>query len=411
MQKTNIITAALVILALAFSFAAAVTTVSAANDFPASAYLTFSLVNQNPDPVSPGEQLELRLKIENNGAAPLQDVVVDIVPGFPFSVDETERMKSLGTVSGLQNGKDAVIVKFLLTVDSNAGTGVSPVMLRYKSAGQDWSGVSTVNVSIRQRDLPLSISSAAVQPERLIQGRPASLNLEITNFGSTAALNVRVKLNATDTFMPASSAIEQYIPSIIQRGKATAKLDFITSATAKSGFYRMPVLITYSDSSGKNYTVSQSFSVTVGDVPQLVASLLKSDLLRTGVKGTVTIEIINKEWSDMKFLSAALAKSDSYEVLSPDSVYIGDLDSGDSSTVDYDVFFRQPGQLLLNLEYADPFNSVHQQQVEVPVRLYSNSEIRMFGLQKSKGLGILIVIVIAAVGIFAYRMFRRRKKQ
>lgn len=412
MQKRRVFTAAFAVLAAMSAFFAVIMQATAGTDgsIADSAVLTFNIINQNPDPVAPGELLELRLRVENKGTALAHDVTLEIVPGFQYSVDETEKAKSLGTLSGLQNGKDAVIVKFLLTVDRNAGTGTSPIALRYKTASSGWMTVDNINISIRQRDLPLTITSVATQPEQLIQGKPSVLKLEITNLGTSDALNVRARLNATDTFMPYGSAIEGFVPSITPNGKATAELSIIASPTAKSGVYRIPAVITYSDSSGKNYTVSQSFGVAVGTPPSLTASILNSDLLKTGVKRKVTIEIINNGLADIKFLTATLAKSDSYEVLSPDLIYVGDIDSGDSDSVSYDVFFKKPSALLLDVQYTDPFNSLRQQQIEVPARIYSSNETRSFGLEKSNGKGILLVIVIVLVGLFAYRKLRHRKK-
>ncbi len=411
MRNGNVFAAAFTALALLLAFAAVLTPAGAGIDgsISDSAFVTISLVNQNPDPVAPGELLELRFRIENRGTAPARDVVLELVPRFPYSVDEAERAKALGTLSGLQKGKDAVIVRFLVTVEGNSGSGIGPISLRYKTASQDWMTVDNINISIRQRDLPLSITSAAAQPEQLIQGKPSTLKLEITNFGTTDAINVRAKLNATSLFLPHGSANEEFISLIGPKGKATAEFPIITSPTAKSGIYGVPAVVTYSDSAGKNYTLSQSFGVAVGAEARLSASILDSDLLKTGTKRKVTIEIVNRELADVKFLTATLTKSDSYEILSPDSVYIGDMDSGDSDTVSYDVFFKKQGPLLLSVQYTDPFNDLRQQQVEVPVRIYTGNEIRAFGLEKTGGKGILITFAIVVFGVLAYRRLRRKK--
>lgn len=378
---------------------------------PQSAYLTFSLLNQNPDPVAPGELLELRLKVENKGSDPASDVVLELVPGFPFSANGAERTKSLGTLSGFQKGKDAVIIRFLLTVDGSSGSGISPVALRYKASGKDWASIDNLNITIRQRDLPLGVTSAIFQPEQPVQGKPSTLKLEITNFGTSDALNLRAKINRTDSFSPSGSAGEKFIPLIRPKGRATAEFSLITLPTAKSGLATVPVLITYSDSSGRNYTLSQQFTVAVGTTPNLSASIISSDLLKAGVKREVTIEIVNKELADIKFLTATLVRAGHYEIISSEAVYLGDLDSGDSDTVSYDVFFKKPGPLLLSLEYADQFNNARQQEVEVPARIYSSSEARALGMEKNSGKGMLITVAIVVAGVFAYRMFRRRRKK
>ncbi len=406
-------TAAFSALATVFAFAALLTPVTAGIDgsIAESAYLSVKLVNQNPDPVSPGELLELRFRIENQGTAPARDVSLELVPSFPYSVGSTERIKSLGTLSGLQNGKDAATARFLITVDDNAGSGVAPINVRLRTATHGWTTLDNFNITIKQRELPVSITSVVAQPGQLIQGDQATIKLGLTNFGSSAVMNLKVKLNYTDSFLP-SAPSESFIPTIAPKGNASAELALLASPVAKSGMYALSAIMTYSDSSGKNYTLAQPFSVAVGSTgQQLSASILSSDLLKLGVKRHVTIEIFNNGLADLKFVTAALAKSGAYEILSPDSTYLGDLESGNSDTASYDVFFREPGPLLLDVQYTDQFNSQRQQRIEVMARIYSSREIGAFGMEKNNAKGILITIIIIAVGVFAYKMLRRRRKK
>lgn len=419
MTKLNIFPAAIfsalaVFLALiaAVTVMTTATTVSAGIDDSVSdaAFVTISFVNQDPEPVMPGERLELKFKVENRGTKPANYVTVELVPRFPFSVDESEKVKPVGTLFGRQKGKDAVIVRFFLTVDVTAGSGINPIALRYKTASQDWTVIDSFNVSVGRRDLPLAITSVAAKPETLIPGKLSNLELEITNIGTGDALNVRVRLNLTDTFSAYGSTNEVIIPLIKPKGTSKADFAVMTSPDAKSALYRMPLFITYSDTSGRNYTIGgQSFGVLVSSAPQLAAAAIGSDPLKLNAKRKVTIEIINNGLSDVKFLTAALAESENYEILSPKSSYVGNLDSGDSETVSYNVFFTRPAPLMLSLEYKDALNEPHQQQITIPVRIYTSLELGKFGLEKSSGKGILITVAIVVVGVLAYRQLRKKK--
>ncbi|WP_243684514.1 hypothetical protein [Methanosarcina barkeri] len=46
--------------------------------------LTLDLLNQDPDPVKPGEVLEIRLSIQNTGYEDLENCVIEIKPEYPF---------------------------------------------------------------------------------------------------------------------------------------------------------------------------------------------------------------------------------------------------------------------------------------------------------------------------------------
>lgn len=377
-----------------------------------SAFVVITLANQNPEPVMPGELIELKFKVENRGTKPANDVVVELMPRHPFVIDESELARQIGSLSGRQKGRDAVLARFFAKVDESAGYGLNQLALRYKTAAQGWTLIDGFNVSIGRRDLPLVISSVKAVPEIFVPGKSGTVEIEVANRGAGKALNARVMLNFTDStpFAGYGSTNEAFIPIIQQEGRASATFSLIALPDAKSSVYRVPVIITYSDGSGRNYTLSgQHFGIAVGAAPQLSASVASSELLKLNVKAKATIELINNGLIDLKFATAKLQKSGSYEILSPESVYVGDIDSGDSETAGFEVFFTGKAPLLLEVEYSDALNNPYTQQIEVPVKVYSGSELRKFGLEKSGATGFLVTTIIVVVGVLAYRRFRRKK--
>ena len=44
-----------------------------------------TLINQEPDPVAPGNTVDVRFRIENEGGGAAQNVEIKVVPGYPFS--------------------------------------------------------------------------------------------------------------------------------------------------------------------------------------------------------------------------------------------------------------------------------------------------------------------------------------
>ena len=47
--------------------------------------LIVDLLNQNPDPVKPGDVLEVRFSIQNTRSSATENVIVEIVTKYPFS--------------------------------------------------------------------------------------------------------------------------------------------------------------------------------------------------------------------------------------------------------------------------------------------------------------------------------------
>ncbi len=407
--------ALLIILAAIAAALSGIAQAAADNPIPEeTAFLVVSLVNQNPEPAAPGETVELKLRLENKGAKPAEDAIFEILPRYPIIVAESEKTKKAGTILGRQTGTEAVLVRFFLTIDTASGTGLSPVSIRYRTASSPgWTVMpDAFNVSISQRDLPVSVTSIMQEPEALVPGEKAAIRLTLANFGSGDALSIRARLNLTESMPIAAynSTNEAFIPIIKAKGSSAVSFSIITSPDAKSALYKIPLYLSYSDKSGKNYTTSlQSFGIIIGSAPKFFATVINDGVLKFNSRQKVTIELVNSGFGDVKLLTAKLARSDYYDIISQETTYIGDLDAGDSETIAFDVIPRQAGPFLLELDFSDALNKHYQKNIEVPVKVYTSRETSRLGIEKSNGKGILIIIVIVALGLLAYRKLRKRK--
>ena len=102
-----------------------------------SANLKVTIVETNPYPAKIGEYLNLTLQVENVGGDRAEDVDVEIVPQYPFSLDSgSNAMKNIGA---LNPGKIAT-KEFYLFVDKNAQKGVRSFDIRTRpSKNSPWS--------------------------------------------------------------------------------------------------------------------------------------------------------------------------------------------------------------------------------------------------------------------------------
>ncbi len=417
MPKENRVSPILAISIIILAIAALCSAALAASDntiAEESSFLVATLVNQVPEPAAPGEIIELKFRLENKGGKPAQDVAVEAIPTYPVIVSESERTKNVGTILGRQTGTDAVLVRYSLTIDSAGGTGFSPLSIRYKTASSaGWAVLKDVfNISIGQRDLPLSVTSVKQEPESLVPGDKATIIVTIANFGTSDALNIRARLNLTDAMPIAAyaSTNEAFLPMITAKGSSQATFSIITSPDAKSGLYKIPFQVSYSGKSGKNYTTSpQSFGILVGSAPEFTAAVVNDGIIKFNSRQKVTIELVNGGFGDVKLLTARLAASGNYDVISQETTYLGDLDAGDSETMTFEVVPRKAGPFVMELDFSDALNKRHKESIEVPVKVYTGSEISRLGLEKSNGKGIFITVAIVAIGLLAYRKLRRKK--
>ena len=68
-------------------FATAMKSTSAASTFVDSPILNISLLNQQPDPVSPGNYVDLRFRVENTGAKTADQYTYKLDAKYPFYFD------------------------------------------------------------------------------------------------------------------------------------------------------------------------------------------------------------------------------------------------------------------------------------------------------------------------------------
>ncbi len=376
--------------------------------------LQVTLVNQKPDPVSPGDYAEVRFKIENRGTENAEDISFELLPEFPFSLEPGQSAVSkVGSVWGRQIGDLGLMIKYNLMVDKDAVEGVNHIKARYKIKEGAWTTLE-FNISIQTRTAMLSIGSISIKPETVPPGEFAYLSIKLENLVGSVLENVRVRLDLSSvSFAPVNSSNEKIVKSI--KPMENESVDFVLRAEsdAESGIYKVPVSISYQDELGKNYSSSNTIGLEIGDKPDLLVSIEKTTIYLANTPGTVTIKFINRGLSDIKLLSVKLGESKEYEILNSDDVYVGNIDSDDYETTDFKLYVKNVKgelELPLTITYRDSNNNPYQLLYNIKMKIYSSSEAEKMGLKKASPLtGFIIIIAVVGLGVYWYR-FRRKKK-
>ena len=65
--------------------------------------INVTMINHEPDPAEAGRYVTVRFKIENSGAENAEDITVELLPEYPFSLDPGEgAVKYIGSVRSRQ---------------------------------------------------------------------------------------------------------------------------------------------------------------------------------------------------------------------------------------------------------------------------------------------------------------------
>ena len=247
-----------------------------------------------------------------------------------------------------------------------------------------------------------SFSADTVQP-----GEELDLDLQLENVGEEDIENIIVSIDLTDLpFAPKESSTEKVIDEIKDGEEETVSFQLVALASAEAQTYKIPVSISY-----ENTTKSSLVSVEVRTDAKLSVLLESSDLLIEEQQGAVTIKIVNEGLTQVKFVTLTLLESTEYEILSPDSVYIGEIDSGDFETEEFTIIAkRSDPELKIELEYRDTNNEEYIQKEELEVKAYSTEEARELGLLKQGNTLTWILLLLVLLLVTALWIRRKRKK-
>ncbi len=251
-------------------------------------------------------------------------------------------------------------------------------------------------------------------PNEIAPGETSRISVLIENIGDEDFTNIVVKLNLNDVpFVPKDSSTEKVIDEL--KDEEDDRVSFIIQALndAESGTYKIPVKIIYNDSE-KIVERNEILSLTINSKPEIVLEIVEGLFIKDQIN-EVEIKIINKGLSDIKFLEVETKDIPNVNVLSPEYLYIGGINSDDFDTVKFDVMFKKGApktvNFILDLTYKDITNKEYTEQHTARITVYSKDEAYNLGLLKRNYTIAYIGIAVALIIIWIiYRKIRKTRR-
>ena len=382
--------------------------------------LQVTLLSQDPDPIEPGEVVTVKFKVENEGKETKNDVLVRLLPQFPFSLYGSVAEKNIGKLRASSTGADAMIVEYKLKVDENAVEGDFGIDLEVQvGEGGILYNDNEFTINIQTQDPVLEITSISTTPEQIAPGGTAELRISVKNLADSLLKDIKFTLGfESETFpiAPYQTSSQRRIAQLQSNQQLPLQFNLIADPSAAPGMYKIPLNISYNDERGNSFSVTDVVAVLIGDTPDIKSYIKKSTVLQAGKAGTVTVEIANTGTNDIKFLELTLLPSDDFELVSTTNyVYIGDVDSDDTESEEFDIYIQKGVEKLLlpvNLKYQDANNKLSEQKFDLELKLYSSSQLKKLGVIETSYTGIyILVIILAAGGYFFYRKYWKKSKK
>ncbi|MCK5043446.1 hypothetical protein KAR52_00380 [Candidatus Pacearchaeota archaeon] len=264
------------------------------------------------------------------------------------------------------------------------------------------------------------IVDVSSSPEEVAPGQIVEISIEIENIFDYDVKNLHVKLelgSESAPFAPYQSSSEKFIEELNDREEETFKFKLITLPETSTGIYKIRVNIDY-EYEDENSTLMPStkeelISIIVNSQPELKISSDESSVLILGEENSFSIKIINSGLSDVKFVYLTPINAKGIKFLSEKEQYIGDINSDDFDSIEYQVYLEDDasGTIILPviLKFKDATNKEFIESKNLILRTYSLKEAQDLGLIKKPNYTIYIVIGILVLGCIFYRIRKKKK--
>ena len=152
--------------------------------------------------------------------------------------------------------------------------------------------------------------------------------------------------------------------------------------------------------------LTETFNLEIDDVRAEFEIYVKDYNYATN---EMTLEILNIEESDIEALSVEIPKQDSIEIKGAKRIVVGDLDSNEYTTADFEAI-PEDGEFTINLIYSDAINV--RRAVQKTVGFDSSYFISRKADQKTTSITtyIIWIIIIALLVWWGFKKFKKKKK-
>jgi len=406
-----------------------------ASSVAAEGILNIDFVNQDSDPVEPGDYVDIRWKVNNLGTDPINDVQIELLPDYPFSLDPGETaLKNIPVLDALQKTDTGYTIKYKVRVDNNAVEGKNTIKLRYKTGKNTWS-IREDDINVQSIDANIGISSVQTTPEDILPGTKFDLKIKIRNMADSVLKDVSLQLDttlstisagaATTTtksemlnalpFAPLKSATEKKIRNIKPGEEVIFSYSLVAYSDAEAKVYKIPIQLNYYDGLGTQYTKDDIIGLIVSAKPDIRAVINENPITKAGTSGDISVKFVNKGLTNIKFVNVIAHENNDLEITGAKEEYIGNIDSDDYESVDFAVYVKNTEKssvmLPLTYEFMDANNNKYTKDVELEMKLCTGDEEGVCQENKSSPIGYIIggIILIVILFLIIRAVMKRRK--
>jgi len=292
--------------------------------------IVISLVNQDPDPAIAGDVVEVRLGVENNGGVGAENLMLELIPQYPFSALPGEsNIRAVGTLRSYQQEADMKIVKYKVRVDRDANAGEYELKIKEYEEGKTGISVTrSVNIEVKSKE---SAEVIHIDKTTLVPGKQTSLKFTINNVGNAPLRELTFSwINEDKIVLPVGSDNTKYVKYIDVGDSAELEYQVIADSNAEAGLYELGLLLVYDDPlTGAEKEINTIAGVYVGGGTDFDIAFAESS------SGSTSFTIANIGSNPAFSVSVMVPQQQGWRVTGSDSMIIGNLNTGDYTVASF----------------------------------------------------------------------------
>ncbi len=339
-----------------------------------------------PLPVEPGEDMTIKVRLENIGDETANDVEVERIYDFPFRLEyELQEKIKVGNLD-IDNSKE---LTFYITVSPKAKSGVYPLTFNIKEGITTKTQDILINV-VGNPDIIFDVDS--IQKD-IIPGESFKTSIKLTNIGTGNARNIKINSDYDNFAFKDSSLI--YIDDLRSEETKNLSFDMIVDSSIKAGLYQIPITIEMIGENGQQYISNQKININVIDSAQVALKEIKIKPAGQIVGKPISVEIrtenIGVGSADNVYIE--LKFEDGTSITGTKKAYIGHLDINDESpaffTLNSKVVGKYPAKILIH--YTDDLGEhTTTESLNLSYKEDTSTNYTLYG-------GILLLIIMGVI--------------
>ncbi|MFA5258546.1 MAG: NEW3 domain-containing protein [Candidatus Pacearchaeota archaeon] len=257
----------------------------------------------------------------------------------------------------------------------------------------------------------LIVKEISTEPLNMIPGNEGVLKVVMINNGDLPAKDIRAHLYLPAEIAFISDVSEKRVSEIKPDKQAEFNFKIIALPKTAEGVYKASLEIDYLNNIGEERQDNYSIGLIVKSVPKIFAQIEKTEIYDEKRTGELTVTFTNNDLADITFLTAEIAESEDYEIISSNKKYIGDLDSNDFQSTTFTLKIVNNIKDLtipIKVDYKDSLNKDYSQEFKLPLKIRTGAELGI--ANNSYYLGLIALVLLIVLVIYLYRRNIHKRK-